>query len=88
MTKEFGTIIVGSGIAATLVADRLLERDPLASILVLEAGGRIPSRDRRSWWDLVLHRTTPYASTYDNDKPGSAEQESFSTGNTRWDFEE
>jgi choline dehydrogenase-like flavoprotein len=88
MTMEFGTIIVGSGIAATLVADRLLERDPLASILVLEAGERIASRDRRSWWDLVLHGATPYSSTYDDDKPGSAEQESYSTGNTRWDFKE
>jgi len=88
MTMEFDTIIVGSGIAATLVADRLLERDPHASILVLEAGERITSRDRRSWWDLVLHNTTPYARTYDDDVVGSPDQESFSTGNTRWDFRE
>ncbi|OMC15785.1 hypothetical protein A5736_01425 [Mycobacterium sp. SP-6446] len=82
-------MIVGSGIAATLVCDRLLEADPLVSILVLEAGERIPSRDRRSWWDLVLGRRTPYSGTYDvdTDDDGS-DQESFSTGNTPWIFRE
>jgi choline dehydrogenase-like flavoprotein len=88
MSRDYDYVIVGSGIAATLVCDRLLEADPLTSILVLEAGGRIPSRDRRSWWDLVLDGRTPYAETYDDETAGSESQESFSIGNTRWGFKE
>jgi len=84
MRAEFDTIVIGSGIAATLVVDRLLEANPLSSILVMEAGQRIASRDRRSWWDLVINGQTPYSWTYDDDK--SAELESISTGNTPWGF--
>ena len=69
MSRDYDYVIVGSGIAATLVCDRLLEANPLTSILMLEAGGRIPSRDRRSWWDLVLGGRTPYEATYDDDNP-------------------
>jgi choline dehydrogenase-like flavoprotein len=88
MKNAYEYVIIGSGIAATLVCDRLLEANPLTSILMLEAGGRIPSRDRRSWWDLVLGGRTPYEATYDDDDPCSVSQESFSTGNTPWAFEE
>lgn len=88
MTRDFDYIIVGSGIAATLVCDRLLEANPLASILVLEAGERIPSRNRRSWWELVLARKTPYSGTYDDDTTSSPNQESFSVGNVPWGFKE
>ena len=88
MSPDFDYIIVGSGIAATLVCDRLLEADPLASILVLEAGERIPSRNRRSWWELVLARKTPYSGTYDDDTANSPDQESFSVGNVPWGFKE
>lgn len=89
MSRDYDYLIVGSGVAATLVCDRLLKADPLTSILVIEAGGRIPSRDRRSWWDLVLDRKkTPYAGTYDDDKADSPTRESFSTGNTLWSFAE
>lgn len=88
MSRDYDYVIVGSGIAATLVCDRLLEANPLVSILVLEAGGRIPSRDRRSWWDLVLDRQTPYAETYDDETAGSESQESLSIGNTPWAFKE
>ena len=88
VSEAYDYVIIGSGIAATLVCDRLLESSPLASILVLEAGERIPSRDRRSWWDLVLARRTPYAATYDEDKPGAESQESYSVGNVLWSFKE
>jgi choline dehydrogenase-like flavoprotein len=88
MSPEYDTIVIGSGIAATMVVDRLLEANPLASILVLEAGKRIASRDRRSWWDLVINRQTPYSWTYDDDKITSASLESISTGNTPWGFEQ
>lgn len=88
MSRDYDYLIVGSGIAATLVCDRLLEANPLASILVLEAGGRIPSRDRRSWWDFVLENRTPYQKTYDQDDPREQHQESFSLGSTKWIFKE
>jgi choline dehydrogenase-like flavoprotein len=86
--REFDYIVVGSGVAATLVCDRLLENNPLSSILVLEAGERIPSRNRRSWWDLVLSRATPYSRTYDDDTDGSATQESYTAGGVPWGFRE
>lgn len=88
MTAAYDYVIVGSGVAATLVCDRLLEADPLTSILVLEAGERIPARDRRSWWDLVLAKRTPYSFTYDEDKPGGEFHESYSVGNVLWTFKE
>jgi choline dehydrogenase-like flavoprotein len=88
MSRDYDYVIVGSGVAATLVCDRLLEADPLASILVLEAGGRIPSRDRRSWWELVLARKTPYSGTYDDDSADNPAQESYSAGNVLWGFKE
>lgn len=84
----FNHIVVGSGIAATLVCDRLLDVDPLASVLVLEAGERIPSRNRRSWWELVLADKTPYSGTYDDDTANNSDQESFSVGNVPWGFKE
>lgn len=86
VSNEFDYVIVGSGVAATLIVERLLDADPLASILVLEAGYRIPSRQRRSWWDLVLSGKTPYSSTYDMESGPT--QESFSCGATVWGFEQ
>jgi len=88
VSRDYDYIVVGSGVAATLVCDRILDNNPLASILVLEAGERIPSRNRRSWWDLVLSRQTPYSSTYDDDRAGSATQESYSAGGVTWQFKE
>lgn len=84
MSREYDHIVIGSGVAATLIVDRLLAENPLSSILILEAGSRIPSRDRRSWWNLVLDRDTPYEWTYDKESGG--DEESFSDGNTPWGF--
>ena len=38
-------LLIGSGVAAAALAKRLLDQDPKASILMLEAGDRIPARD-------------------------------------------
>lgn len=87
MTREYEFILVGSGVAATLVADTLLRARPSASILVLEAGSVIPLRDRSAWWELALRGRTPYAITYDvQDSP--ANNESTSVGQTKWIFPE
>lgn len=88
VSAKYDYILIGSGVAATLVADRLLEENALASILVLEAGKRIPSRNRRSWWNLVLERRAPYVSTYDRELKEDPERESYSIGNTPWTFKE
>ena len=72
-------VLVGSGVAASTVATRLLEADPGASILMLEAGVKIPEKDRRLWWDFVINHRAPYEWTYD--RPGA----NPSTGNTNWE---
>lgn len=67
--SEFDFLLVGSGVAAATIAKRLLECDPSTSILMLEAGDRIPSRDRGLWWDYVTTGNLPYDYTYDRDNP-------------------
>jgi choline dehydrogenase-like flavoprotein len=86
MKTQYQYVIVGSGIAATLVTEALLKAEPSTEILVLEAGDRIKMRDRSSWWDLVLRGKTPYSKTYDIEK--GPDKESFSTGGTGWLFNE
>jgi choline dehydrogenase-like flavoprotein len=71
-------LLVGSGVAAASIATRLLEKNPGASILVLEAGQKIPARDRRLWWDYVVNGDLPYDYAYD--RPS----DNISTGNTAW----
>lgn len=62
-------LLIGSGVAAASIATRLLEIDPCTSILMLEAGDRIPARDRGLWWDYVTTGQLPYDYTYDTDNP-------------------
>ncbi len=73
-------LLVGSGVAASTIAKRLLEKDPNTSILMLEAGSRIPAKDRRLWWDFVVTHKLPYDYTYD--KIGA----NPSIGNTHWEM--
>lgn len=65
-TDKVDLLLVGSGVAAAALAKRLLEKDPSASILMLEAGERIPARDRSLWWDYVTTGKLPYDYTYDD----------------------
>lgn len=89
MSAEFDYILVGSGVAATLVAETLLEANGGTSILMLEAGERIALRDRSSWWELALRGKTPYYKTYDAEPGGDlGPAESVSMGGTKWGFRE
>ncbi len=63
MTKEFEYIIIGSGVAGATIAKLILENNRTRSILMLEAGPRVKSKDRRFWWDLAVK------SIFDQDKP-------------------
>jgi choline dehydrogenase-like flavoprotein len=69
MKTKYNYILVGSGVAGTTIAKRLLEHDRNTSILMLEAGPVIEAKNRRSWWDYVTlpNERTPYNYTYDLD---------------------
>lgn len=77
------TVIVGSGVAATAVAKTLLDEDPNASILILEAGPRVKLKDFGLWEQYLITGQLPYDSCKDqqypqNDVPG----ENASVGGT------
>jgi len=83
---EHQTIVVGSGVAASALTRRLLERAPDHSVLILEAGPRVPLKDRRAWWDYVIFGRAPYEHCHDLPLPGPTvtESENESTGQTEW----
>jgi choline dehydrogenase-like flavoprotein len=80
--ESFDYVLVGSGVAGATVAKRLLARAPATRILILEAGDKVPAKDRRAWWDYVVLNRKPYE--YAQDQAG----ETASVGNTTWDFRE
>lgn len=77
------TVIVGSGVAATAIAQMLLKKDPNAPILMLEAGPRVKLKDYGLWEQYLITGQLPYDSCKDqqypqNDVPG----ENMSVGGT------
>lgn len=61
MSLEVETLIIGSGVAAAACAQRLLQSDPKASILILEAGTSVPMQDFKIWENfLITGRELPY----------------------------
>ncbi|EEO7351681.1 GMC family oxidoreductase [Salmonella enterica] len=88
MNLHYDYILIGSGVAATVLTQSLLDSDPNKAILILEAGPRIELRDRRSWWDIAIlgkETSPPYEKTYDVESGTDAE--SSWTG-TQWGFKE
>ena len=65
MTESVQYLFVGSGVAGATVSKRLLESDPNASILILEAGPEVKAKDRRYWWDYLIFDRKPYDYCYD-----------------------
>lgn len=80
MKKDYQYVLIGSGVAATTLAKRLLEKDPRTSILMLEAGPKVPRMDRRAWWDYVVLDRRPY--DYCRDIDG----ENTTVGDIDWGF--
>ena len=66
---KFETLIIGSGVAATALAHRLLCHNPNASILILEAGQKVKMQDAAIWQDYMVSGKLPYEKYYDLDYP-------------------
>lgn len=49
------TVIIGSGVAAAAISQQLLNADPNASILILEAGNKVKMQDQSLWQDFVVN---------------------------------
>lgn len=69
------TLIIGSGVAATAVATKLLDHNPEAEILVLEAGPKVKMRDFALFQEYLVTNNLPYEFCEDlnypsRDKPG------------------
>lgn len=47
-------LIIGSGVAATALANRLLQADPGRDILILEAGTKVKMQDQALWADFMV----------------------------------
>ena len=82
--KSFDYVIIGSGVAGAIVADGILHSKPEASIAVIEAGPRVPLKDRRKWWDFISTRVNPYDDFHDL----PIDQENASVGKEGWTFRE
>jgi len=50
------TLVIGSGVAAAALTQRLLAQDPSASILILEAGTRVKMQDAAIWQDYIVSK--------------------------------
>ncbi len=57
-------LVVGSGVAGSLVARTLLDKG-YSSVTVLDAGPGVLMRDQRNWYDYVTNGNLPYTSLYD-----------------------
>jgi choline dehydrogenase-like flavoprotein len=77
------TLIIGSGVAAAALANRLLSNNPNASILILEAGQRVKMQDAAIWQDYIVSGKLPYTQYYDLPYPDRDRAgENLNTGKT------
>ncbi|MCG8370346.1 MAG: GMC family oxidoreductase [Proteobacteria bacterium] len=65
MSEDANVVIVGSGVAGSLVASLLIDAG-VSGITILEAGPDIVMKDPRSWFDVVTTGVAPYESLYDS----------------------
>lgn len=64
MASEAQVVIVGSGVAGSLIARTLLGAG-YSDVVMLEAGPPVPMADYRRWLDLVTTRSVPYGHLHD-----------------------
>ena len=77
------TLIIGSGIAAAAISQRLLDADPESSILLLEAGGKVKMQDAALWQDYMISGKLPYDRYKDMDYPSQNQPgQNLSVGKT------
>jgi len=65
MKNKYDIVIIGSGIAAAALSQRLLKNNPKASILILEAGQSVKMQDSAIWQDLLVSGKLPYTKYQD-----------------------
>lgn len=63
------TLIIGSGVAAAALAQRLLSCNPNAAILMLEAGSSVKMKDAALWQQYIVNNTLPYDAYQDEEYP-------------------
>ena len=68
-------LIIGSGVVGAAISQKLLEKNPKASILMLEAGTKVEMRDFSQYQNYVITGDRPYDNKQDesypqHDKPG------------------
>lgn len=84
-TQEVEYLLIGSGVAAVTIAERILARAPQTHIMILEAGNEYPAKDRRAWWDFVQTGKAAYSNGED---PNAKLKVDFDVdSNVRWDCE-
>lgn len=82
------TLIIGSGIAAAAVSQRLLAYNSDASILILEAGTSVKMKDSAIWQNYILSGKLPYTQYYDLPFPDRDQVgENVSIGKTKMPLE-
>lgn len=76
-------LLIGSGVAAVTLAERLLKKNPQTHIVILEAGKTYPAKDRRAWWDYVMTGKAAYSPGED---PRDTLKNDFNVdSNVQWD---
>ena len=61
MKEKVDIVIIGSGVAAASLSQRLLDKDPKRSILLLEAGTKVPMKDFALYQNYLITGEYPYA---------------------------
>jgi choline dehydrogenase-like flavoprotein len=59
VTDSTYALIIGSGVAGSLIA-RILVENGFGPVTMLEAGPNVPMRDPRLWLDFVTTGSLPY----------------------------
>ena len=82
MSNKTDVLIVGSGVAAAAIAQKILEKDPLKKVTILEAGSKVKMRDFATHQNYLVTGNLPYEFCQDYTYPtkdNAGENESLGT---------